>query len=65
MGGFLIDSLDIPQATEWQRIGNQVDAATVATRSDFVNRATAHEIPRRSNLAEARLNRKPVKDLRK
>jgi hypothetical protein len=26
----------VPQATEWQRIGNQIDAALVAARSHFV-----------------------------
>ena len=27
----------IPQATEWERVGNQINAALVFTRSDFVN----------------------------
>jgi hypothetical protein len=27
----------VPQATEWQRIGNQIDAASVLARADFVN----------------------------
>jgi len=27
----------IPQPTEWQRIGNQIDAAFVLARTDFVN----------------------------
>jgi hypothetical protein len=27
----------IPQATDWQRIGNQIDAALISTRADFVN----------------------------
>src|ERR1044071_3685085 len=26
----------VPQPTEWQRIGNQINAAFVASRSDFV-----------------------------
>jgi len=26
-----------PQAAEWQRIGNQINAALVLTQSDFVN----------------------------
>jgi len=26
----------VPQATEWQRIGNQIDAALVFAREDFV-----------------------------
>jgi hypothetical protein len=26
----------VPQATEWQRIGNQVDAAMIPARADFV-----------------------------
>jgi hypothetical protein len=29
--------LAIPQPTEWQRIGNQIDAAFVFARPDFVN----------------------------
>ncbi len=28
--------LAIPQATEWQRIGDEINAAFVTTRSDFV-----------------------------
>jgi hypothetical protein len=27
----------IPELTEWQRIGNQIDAALVFARADFVN----------------------------
>ena len=27
----------IPQATEWQHIGNEIDAAMVFARADFVN----------------------------
>ena len=30
--------LAVPQPTEWQRIGNQIDAAMIFARSDFVNR---------------------------
>jgi hypothetical protein len=26
----------VPQPTEWQRIGNQINAAFIASRSDFV-----------------------------
>src|SRR6266404_1908274 len=29
--------LAVPQATEWQRIGDEIDAAMILTRSDFVN----------------------------
>ena len=29
--------LTIPQATEWQRIGDEIKAAVVFTRADFVN----------------------------
>ena len=29
--------LAVPQATEWQRIGNQIDAAFVFARTDCVN----------------------------
>jgi hypothetical protein len=28
--------LTVLQATEWQRIGNQIDAATIFARADFV-----------------------------
>src|SRR5437773_6271801 len=28
--------LSVPQATEWQRVGNQIDAAMIFTRSEFV-----------------------------
>ena len=27
----------IPQATEWQRIGNEIDAASIFTRANLVN----------------------------
>jgi len=27
----------VPQPPEWQRIGNQIDAAFIFARSDFVN----------------------------
>jgi hypothetical protein len=27
----------IPQPTEWQRIGNQINAAMIFARADFVN----------------------------
>ncbi len=30
-------SFVVPQATEWQRIGNQIDAAFVFAGADFVN----------------------------
>jgi len=29
--------LAVPQATEWQRIGNQINAAFIGSRSHFVN----------------------------
>ena len=29
--------LTIPQPTEWQHIGNEIDAALIFARSDFVN----------------------------
>ena len=29
--------LAIPQAPEWQRIGNQIDAASIFARAHFVN----------------------------
>jgi hypothetical protein len=29
--------LPVPQPTEWQRIGNQIDAAFIFARADFVN----------------------------
>jgi hypothetical protein len=27
----------VPQPTEWQRIGNQIDAAMIFARADFLN----------------------------
>jgi len=27
----------IPQPTEWQRIGNQINAAFILARADFIN----------------------------
>jgi hypothetical protein len=30
-------SIAIPQPTEWQPTGNQIDAATISARADFVN----------------------------
>jgi hypothetical protein len=30
----------VPQATEWQRIGNQIDAAMIFARADFVKICT-------------------------
>ena len=30
-------SVRIPQPAEWQRIGNQIDAALIFARADFVN----------------------------
>jgi hypothetical protein len=32
----------IPEPTEWQRIGNQIDATFIFTRSDFVNVGVLH-----------------------
>ena len=29
--------LAVPQPTEWQRIGNQIDAALILARADFVS----------------------------
>jgi len=29
--------LAVPQPTEWQRIGDQIDAAPIFARADFVN----------------------------
>jgi hypothetical protein len=29
--------LAVPQATEWQRIGNQIKAAMIFARADFVD----------------------------
>jgi hypothetical protein len=34
----------VPQPTEWQRIGNQIDAAMIFARSDFVS-VDAHKQP--------------------
>jgi hypothetical protein len=32
----------IPQTTEWQRIGNQIDAAFIFARADFVKVLNDH-----------------------
>jgi hypothetical protein len=32
-----VRNFGVPQPTEWQRIGDQIDAATILTRADFVN----------------------------
>jgi len=29
--------LSVPQPTKWQRIGNQIDAAMIFTRADYLN----------------------------
>ena len=34
--------LVVPQPTEWQRIGNQIDAAMIFARADFV-KVDAHK----------------------
>jgi hypothetical protein len=34
--------LAVPQATEWQRIGNQIDAAMIFARADFVSMLVHH-----------------------
>ena len=36
--------LAVPQATEWQRIGNQIDAAMIFARADFVNGHYLHRL---------------------
>jgi len=36
--------LALPQPTNWQRIGNQIDAAMIFSRADFVN---VHHVNRR------------------
>jgi hypothetical protein len=46
-------------------IGNQIDAAMIFARPDFVDDGMAHGVVICSNLAEARLNREPIKDLLK
>jgi hypothetical protein len=33
----------VPQATEWQRIGNQISTAMIFTRADFTNTGRCHE----------------------
>jgi hypothetical protein len=33
----LIAFASVPQPTEWQRIENQIDAAMIFARADFVN----------------------------
>jgi hypothetical protein len=37
--------LSVPQATEWQRIGNQIDAAMIFAQADFVNLRWLHSLP--------------------
>jgi hypothetical protein len=32
-----LHSAQLPQPTEWQHVGDQIDAAFVFARSDFVN----------------------------
>jgi hypothetical protein len=39
------NSSAIPQPTEWQRIGNQINAAMISTRSEFVNVSCASHRP--------------------
>jgi hypothetical protein len=43
----------IPQATEWQRIGNQIDATMIFARADFVN---VHH----ATVGRSHFNRKPI-----
>ena len=38
--------LAVPEPTKWQRIGNQIDAAMIFARADFVN---VHGAARRSD----------------
>jgi hypothetical protein len=42
--------LAIPQATEWQRIGNQIDTAFIFARADFVS---VHHLNRRKLVFES------------
>ena len=44
--------LAIPQPTEWQRVGNQIDAAFSFAGADFVN---AHGMPNRRRKRPRRL----------
>jgi hypothetical protein len=37
--------LSVPNATEWQRIGNQIDAAMIFAQADFVNLRWLHRLP--------------------
>ena len=37
--------LAIPQPTEWQHIGNQINAALIFARADFVNAQGMHDAP--------------------
>jgi hypothetical protein len=39
-----IRDFGVPQTTEWQRIGNQIDAAFIFARSDFVNVFEPHRL---------------------
>ena len=53
----------IQEPTEWQRIGNQIKAAMIFAGVNLVNGATGHNGVDSSNHPEARLNRKPIKNL--
>ncbi len=41
-----MDRPSVPQATEWQRIGNQIDAAMIFARADFVKVRWLHGMVR-------------------
>jgi hypothetical protein len=39
-------SVEIPQATEWQRVGGEIDSAMIFARSDLVNVRWLHRMVR-------------------
>jgi hypothetical protein len=45
--------LGVPRTTEWQRIGNQIDAAMVFARFDFVN---VHQLQRRKLVFQSQVH---------
>jgi len=46
--------LAIPKATKWQRVENQIKAATIFARSDFLTVRGLHLLLRESNFCKAK-----------
>jgi hypothetical protein len=54
-------ALAVPQPTEWQRIGNQIDAAMIFARSDFVLNASSNFLQAAVlNIGPLALNRRHI-----